>query len=108
MSGASINDSIGATETPEFEAEQMSSPPTRGGFQIPPMLKAPTGEGSVGEYVEHPLNFNASMHMARVLRGLTGMLGTLNYAAVDIVIGGLGFLKDKRKVVENVANPPQP
>lgn len=66
------------------------------------ILKAKTGEGSVGNYLEHPLNFNSSMGMARVLRGLTGMLGSLDLAVIDIFVGVLDLLKTNKKgVVDN-------
>lgn len=60
-------------------------------------LKAQTGEGMVEEYIQHPLNFNSSKGMARVLRGLTGMFGSLSYALVDVVIGTLDLLKSTKK-----------
>jgi hypothetical protein len=69
------------------------------------ILKAKTGEGSVYEYINHPLNFNESLGLARVLRGLTGMLGTVDFAIADIVIGALDFLKSSKKgIKENAYN----
>lgn len=46
-----------------------------------------TGQGPVSSYVDHPLNFSRSEGLAQVIRGITGMLGSLEYAIVDIVIG---------------------
>lgn len=66
------------------------------------VLKAKTGEGSVGDYLDHPMNFNNSQGMARVLRGLTGIVGSLDLAIIDIVVGVLDLLKTTKKgVVEN-------
>jgi hypothetical protein len=48
------------------------------------MLKAETGPGEIGDYIEHPLNFNKSAWMARLIRGLTGLVGNLRLALVDI------------------------
>lgn len=65
-------------------------------ISIPDFLKAETGEGTVEQYIEHPLNFSSSKGLARIIRGLTGMLGSLNLAIIDIVIGGLEFMKEKK------------
>jgi hypothetical protein len=62
-------------------------------FQIPEFLKAKTGEGSIENYINHPLNIKENVHLARVLRGLTGMFNALDYAIIDIIVGALGFMK---------------
>jgi hypothetical protein len=67
--------------------------PVQQGFAIPEFLKARTGAGSVESYINHPLNFNESKPVARILRGLTGMFNELDYAVVDIVLGVLGMSK---------------
>lgn len=59
-------------------------------------LKAETGEGEIEDYLTHPLNFGRSRGLAQVLRGLTGMIGSLKYALIDIVIGGLNFSKERK------------
>ena len=60
-------------------------------------LMTKTGDGSVGEYVDHPLNFgkeyNEYMGLARILRGLTGFLGDLDFAVIDISLGILEYMK---------------
>lgn len=61
------------------------------------ILKSPTGAGSIGDYLEHPMNFNSSKGMARVLRGLTGMMGSLDLAIIDITVGILDLLKTNKK-----------
>lgn len=66
-------------------------------FVTPEFLKAETGEGDVEEYLTHVMNFNQSIGMARVLRGLTGMFGSLNYAIIDVIIGSLDVLKTAKK-----------
>lgn len=93
-----LNDKfVPVAETPEVEIPQQAS----AGIDLS-MLKTPTGEGSVGDYLEHPMNFNNSKGMARVLRGLTGMFGSLDLAIVDIVIGALDLLKmNKKAVIKN-------
>ena len=77
----------------EFEQED-HVPAARVNFDF---LKAPTGEGSLAEYMDHPMNFNNGKGTARILRGFTGMLGSLNYAIVDIAIGLMEFMKGKPK-----------
>jgi len=66
------------------------------------VLSSPTGEGSIGEYLEHPLNFNNSKGLAQIIRGVTGLLGNLNLAIVDIVFGFLRFSKEKKGELINV------
>jgi hypothetical protein len=62
---------------------------------------AQTGSGSVDDYKEHTLNFNKSEGMARVVRGLTGMIGELNYAIVDILVGVLHMWKGAKNGATN-------
>lgn len=57
-----------------------------------------TGEGSVEEYKDHILNFNKSKWLARILRGMTGIFGSLNYALLDIVIGIFEGLNERKKM----------
>jgi len=60
------------------------------------VLKSPTGEGELLEYAEHPLNFNRSEGMARMIRGASGILGSLDLAIVDLVIGLIQVLIERR------------
>lgn len=57
------------------------------GFDWASLLKAKTGSGPVEDYLEHPLNFGRSTWLARVIRGLTGLIGELDLAIVDVIIG---------------------
>ncbi|MCT4564153.1 MAG: hypothetical protein N4A68_07500 [Maledivibacter sp.] len=59
-------------------------------------LKAETGEGEIEEYLGHPLNFNNSVAVGRILRGLTGILGNLRLAVIDIGFGIAEFAKERR------------
>jgi len=101
-----------ATEKIEETAENIGYDPTEDSapgyrFQAPDFsfLKAPTGEGSVEEYLEHPLNFDKKKSTARIIRGLTGLFGMLNYALIDITLGIIEKWKEKDKVQENVYRP---
>lgn len=52
------------------------------------ILMRRTGEGEVGAYKTHVLNFDGKDSTARVIRGLTGMFDKdLNLAIVDLTIG---------------------
>lgn len=51
------------------------------------VLKSKTGKGGVDDYTGHPLNWDNSYTTARIIRGLTGMMGSLDYAIVDVAIG---------------------
>lgn len=65
-------------------------------------LKTPTGEGEIEDYLNHTLNFNKSVGLARIIRGLTGFMGNINLAVVDILLGVLEFSKGKPKTQNNV------
>lgn len=67
-------------------------------FAMPDLsfLLAKTGAGAVEEYIEHPLNFDGEKSTARMLRGLTGIAGELDYALIDIGLGALEKIKEKR------------
>lgn len=68
-------------------------------FSMPDLsfLAAPTGDGPVEEYIEHPLNFDKKKSTARILRGCTGICGNLDYALIDIALGVIEKLKEKGK-----------
>lgn len=94
-----IEEVLNESSAPSYEMEVIQPIDTAAAPGINfDFLKAQTGEGNIEEYILHPLNFNESKGMARVLRGLTGMFGSLSYALVDIVIGTLDLLKTSKKV----------
>ncbi len=80
------------TAAEEFE----NTPGVR--FTVPDLsfLFAKTGAGAVEEYIDHPLNFDGMKSTARILRGLTGIAGELDYALIDIGLGALEKIKEKR------------
>lgn len=65
------------------------------------IMTAETGEGSIGDYIDHPMNFLKSKGLARVLRGLTGIFGSLSLAIIDIAVGTLEFSKERKGAVVN-------
>lgn len=65
------------------------------------MLTAETGSGAIGDYLDHPMNFNKSLGLAQILRGLTGLVGNLKLAIIDIGFGALRFSREKKGVVMN-------
>lgn len=65
-------------------------------------LRTPTGDGSIDDYMDHPLNFFKSRGFAQMLRGLTGFFGNLKLAVIDIALGGFQFAKE-RQVPKSVA-----
>lgn len=81
----------GISETKEIEVSEPQKMKMDLGF-----LTTKTGEGTVEEYLEHPLNFNNSKGLARVLRGSTGLFGALDLAIIDILVGILQFAKEKK------------
>jgi hypothetical protein len=105
MSNGSIDEMVsmevgGNVPHETFMEDDLTTPedaPSRGGEFIKKIMTAPTGSGSIESYVNHPMNFNESKSVARILRGLTGMFDNLDYAIIDIIIGGLDLLKSRRK-----------
>lgn len=59
-------------------------------------IKTPPGTGfhTDLEYMDSPWNFNHSKAMAKILWGLTGFLGGLNFAVVAIISGLLELKND--------------
>lgn len=78
------------------EQPQLEQPKTENSFSFD-FLKAKTGEGAISDYLNHPLNFNQSEGMARVIRGVTGLMGDLDLAIVDVFVGALDLFKSKTK-----------
>lgn len=77
-------------------------------FELPRWLTAPTGEGIIEDYLNHPLNFDNKKSTARILRGFSGMFGELNKALFDIALGVIEKVwKEKNEVQENVYRPQQ-
>lgn len=66
-------------------------------------LKTPTGPGTVENYIVHPLNVKSSRGVAQMLRGFTGLFGALDLAVIDIALGGLAVVQEKRTVAANDA-----
>lgn len=96
MSDRPIDEEIEGLGSPAAAPESLEAVPVRRmdfGF-----LKARTGEGPVESYLDHPLNFTSSKAMAHTIRGMTGMLGALDLAVVDIGVGLMHWFKDRKKV----------
>jgi hypothetical protein len=66
-------------------------------------FKVQTGAGELEDYKNHPLNWNNSKPVARIIRGFTGLLGELNFAVVDILIGFFE-ITNKKKGLTNHAD----
>lgn len=62
-------------------------------------LGQPTGPGDVDDYINHVMNFNKSTWLARIIRGLTGLIGNLNYAILDIAMGFIEMINAKKGAV---------
>lgn len=87
-----------AREAAEIDEEYIEAPEEPGvRIAIPDLsfLAAHTGAGTIEEYVDHPLNFDRTKSTARILRGLTGICGELNYALIDIGLGVIEKIKER-------------
>jgi hypothetical protein len=92
-------------ETPINENPINGNTQASAGSKILDILKTKTGEGSIQDYQDHPLNFTQNKYIGQILRGLTGILGALDLAIIDITMGILGFIKDRnisKDIIENV------
>lgn len=63
------------------------------------ILTTKTGEGTIEKYEEHPLNFNKSGGIAQILRGLTGFMGALDLAIIDIGMGIFRIMQERKSNV---------
>lgn len=96
-----IDELTNQASEPEIISDEFTSPevePTRRGIDLS-FLKVETGEGSIEEYIDHPLNFSHSKGMAQMLRGFTGMFGSLKLALIDVCLGALNFSKERKAVI---------
>lgn len=59
-------------------------------------LKAKTGPGTIESYIDHPLDASRSRGVAQILRGVTGLAGDLDLAVIDIGLGLVEVIKEKR------------
>lgn len=91
---AQLNEIPQPDAAPEFIPQPDAAPLPRFDFSF---LKAETGAGSIEDYIEHPLNFDGSRGIAQILRGATGIAGSLNLAVIDIALGAIQVLKDKKQ-----------
>jgi hypothetical protein len=90
---------------PQIEEEMQQPEPNRMNELFSRIFTAETGEGSIGEYIEHPMNFNKSYGLAQMLRGVTGIAGNLKLAVIDIGFGFLRFSKERKEVINHVDIP---
>lgn len=89
--------------TDEFTSGEVEEPQRRG-IDLS-FLRAETGEGSIEEYMDHPMNPNRSRALAQLLRGFTGLFGSLRLAIIDIALGALNFAKERKQVVDVRSSP---
>lgn len=106
MSGATIAEEINAGGMPNVETTENlegvhvdGGDDGSGGSRLDiSFLKAKTGEGPIEGYIQHPLNFNESRPVARIIRGVTGLMGELDFALVDVMLGILEYMRGRQSV----------
>lgn len=79
-----------------IEADPQPLPTSRLSDFLPDLsiITAKTGDGSIEDYENHPLNFKGSRGMAQMIRGFTGIAGELDYAIIDIALGAFQYAKE--------------
>lgn len=106
MPGITLNDELGIEPVEEQTTEQQK-PETEqnGGMNVGSLLsilKKQTGEGSIDDYVHHPLNQSESKAMAQIIRGATGLFGDIRLVIVDLLFG---YINLKKEGVKHTHNP---
>jgi len=51
------------------------------------IFNAPSPKKKVEEYLNHPLNFDQEISTGRIIRGVEGIIGNLDRAMVDVILG---------------------
>lgn len=94
-----MNEEMETIPNPQEEMEVPVSSPGVGEIvgQIIEKLKTPTGDGDISDYEQHVFNPKGSRGMAQMLRGITGIFGSLNFAIVDIILGFTQLQSEKGK-----------
>jgi len=93
-----LNDGESKEKIIDAEYTEVEAPAEEKRISILDNLLCKTGEGEVYDYLDHPLNIIENEHGARIIRGLTGIFGELDFALLDIAIGILGIFNGKGKV----------
>lgn len=89
------NEEVKDQEITEPIYEEMEKQPSQTNEMIKKILTSETGEGSIEDYIDHPMNFKKSQGIAQILRGVTGLGANLRLAIVDIGFGALRFSKER-------------
>lgn len=87
-------------EAPGIDTADTSGQMFRIGIPNFSWLLARTGEGALESYLNHPMNFDGKLSTAQIIRGLTGIAGTLDYALLDIALGCFEKVRENRAVVK--------
>jgi hypothetical protein len=99
-------DNIPGEEIPTLgETVEYTPEPSKIQVLLNKVLTAETGEGSIEDYIQHPMNFKNSKGLAQMLRGFTGIIGNLKLAIVDVVFGYLRFSQEKGEKVNEFNVP---
>ncbi|MBX6773022.1 MAG: hypothetical protein IRY83_14935 [Chloroflexi bacterium] len=61
------------------------------------VLKAPARTDDLAGYLSHPLNPSGTPAGARIARGLSAMFGGLELAVVDLMLGVLQLIAERRR-----------
>ena len=71
----------------EEEQEDKPKDTTKGKSVLEWLAKTPSPSKSVDSYQSHPLNYDGDESTSRIIRGASGLLGNLDKASVDILVG---------------------
>lgn len=82
-----IEEATGAATETGAEAQRIMAP--AGNKSFGQMFLAPAVTRPLEEYASHPLNFTGRRGLGRLIRGFEGIFGSLAYAVVDVVLGGI-------------------
>jgi len=91
------NETVLIEDTPHIEGETVSNLEKTSGFNFLEFILSPQLEEDESKYLNHPVNFNKSGGLAQALRGIDGLVGNTKLAVMDVVIGIVRFLKERKK-----------
>ena len=82
----SLEDLIKKEEGTQDKKEEKKTSSSGSGF-LDKVWNTPTGTRPIAEYNKHALNWDKTPSTGKIIRGLEGMMGTLDKAVIDFGVG---------------------
>lgn len=95
----SIEEMLGSEEAPKIEMSENAQHVEKASIDFSGILnifKAQSIDKPIEEYQEHVLNFDKKKSTGRIIRGFEGLLGALNFAIIDVIMGFYEKSREKK------------